>query len=93
MNLTSKVVAGKLKKWEPANWTEFLEKSIEKKLEDEPSNYSEEIAAFNQFRSDCLNSGRDKVAKDVIIRYFCQMEYLELHFEFDESLLPEFSWY
>ena len=91
--LINKISVAKLKKWEEADWSDFLKYSIREKLEDSPENYLEEISAFNGFRRDCFDSGKDSVGKDLVIRYFAQIEYLELHVDIEESQLPEFTWY
>lgn len=56
--------------------------------------YAEECGTINRLRQDMRGAGRDSMGRDLLYRYYGQLELLELRFPIDEEhILISFNWY
>lgn len=82
------------KRTDDVDWIAPLKKYIAGVFQEDASKYNEETAIINRQRQDMRGAGKDMVGKDLIYRYYGQLELLELRFPVDEhhvSLL--FTWW
>ncbi|KAF3919404.1 hypothetical protein ABW21_db0207121 [Orbilia brochopaga] len=61
----------------------------------DPEKYNEECATLNRLRQDMRGAGKDSAAgRDLLYRYYGQLELLDLRFPVDESHIKiSFTWY
>jgi hypothetical protein len=71
-----------LKATEETEWEQPLAHHIATVYADEPSKYSKELAALHKLRQDMRGAATasDLTARDVLLKYYGQLELLELHF-------------
>jgi hypothetical protein len=69
------------KKTDEVDWTPHIQKIIAQSYGEAPSNYSAECAALQRCRQDAVRgAGSDITARDLLYKYFGQLELLELRF-------------
>ncbi|KNE56899.1 hypothetical protein AMAG_02670 [Allomyces macrogynus ATCC 38327] len=75
-------------------WEGPLGDHIRDAYADDPANYAQPIAALHKLRQDMRGapSTADKTARDLLLKYYGQIELLELHFPLDNDNLV-FTWY
>ncbi|KAI8893979.1 BRO1-like domain-containing protein [Globomyces pollinis-pini] len=67
---------------------------ILKSYQVDPTNYSSQIIKLNNYRSDLAGLGLDVNGRDILYRYYGQLELLTLRFPIDEDQVKiEFTWY
>ncbi|KAI8909543.1 BRO1-like domain-containing protein [Gorgonomyces haynaldii] len=66
---------------------------IERVYQEDPSAYAQEIQTLNRLRQDCRGAGSDTTGRDILYRYYGQLELLDLRFPIDEDNIQiEFPW-
>ncbi|KAJ3367423.1 bck1-like resistance to osmotic shock [Allomyces arbusculus] len=83
-----------LKLTDEVAWEGPLGDHIRDAYADDPANYAQPIAALHKLRQDMRGapSTADKTARDLLLKYYGQIELLELHFPLDNDNLV-FTWY
>lgn len=71
-------------------FTEYIQLAFEQ----DGSKFRNEISILNRLRQDMRGAGKDLTGRDILYRYYGQLELLDLRFPFDESHVHmSFSWY
>ena len=72
----------------------LLHSYIEQVLQEDPSNYQKEIHSFQQCRQDARGAEKNILGRDLLARYYGQIEYLVLRFPIgEEGIKCSFEWY
>ncbi len=67
---------------------------IQQAFGEEGNKYLGEIGQLNQLRQDSQNTGKDLASRDVLYKYYGQLELLDLRFPIDEKHVKiVFPWY
>lgn len=67
---------------------------IRSHYEQEPDKFSKEINALHRLRQDMRGAGKDLTGRDILYRYYGQLELLDLRFPIDEAHVKIlFNWY
>lgn len=76
----------------PIDFSPYLRSIIVRTYSESPTSYSDEISILNRSRQDALTGtpGSDTTARDLLYKYFGQLEQLELRFP---DLKVPFPWY
>ncbi|KAJ3284601.1 bck1-like resistance to osmotic shock [Borealophlyctis nickersoniae] len=62
--------------------------------QDDPDKYATEIATLNRLRQDTRGAGKDVTGRDILYRYYGQLELLDLRFPVEEKGVKVlFTWY
>ncbi|KNC98241.1 uncharacterized protein SPPG_06641 [Spizellomyces punctatus DAOM BR117] len=62
--------------------------------QDDPDKYATEIATLHRLRQDTRGAGKDLTGRDILYRYYGQLELLDLRFPVDEKHVKVlFTWY
>ncbi|KAJ3129400.1 bck1-like resistance to osmotic shock [Nowakowskiella sp. JEL0407] len=62
--------------------------------QDDPDKYSSEIATLHRLRQDIRGAGKDITGRNILYRYYGQLELLDLRFPIDEKNIKiQFQWY
>ncbi|KAI9491620.1 BRO1-like domain-containing protein [Zychaea mexicana] len=76
------------------DWTFPLKSYIAHVYQEDPEKYSEEAYTLNRLRQDTRGAGKDLTGRDLLYRYFGQLELLDLRFPVDErNVKVLFNWY
>ncbi|KAI8883650.1 BRO1-domain-containing protein, partial [Backusella circina FSU 941] len=87
-------ISAPFKKTDDVDWVHPLKKHIARFYQDDPEKYSEETQSFNRLRQDIRGAGKDLTGRDLLYRYFGQLELLDLRFPVDEKHVKVlFNWY
>lgn len=87
-------ISAPFKKTDDVDWTHPLKKYIARFYQDDPEKFKEETQAFNRLRQDIRGAGKDITGRDLLYRYFGQLELLDLRFPVDEKHVKVlFNWY
>jgi hypothetical protein len=91
----SPMIAVPLKATNEIDWVAPLKSYIQNTYGDDPERYAEECATLNRLRQDMRGAGKDSTAgRDVLYRYYGQLELLDLRFPVDEQHIKiSFTWY
>ncbi|KAJ9050398.1 bck1-like resistance to osmotic shock [Entomophthora muscae] len=82
------------KKTEEIDWISPLKAYIAQTYQDEPEKYSDELVTFNRLRQDMRGAGLDLTGRDLLYRYYGQLDLLELRFPVDENNIRiSFTWF
>lgn len=83
-----------LKQTQEIDWIAPLKQYIRATYGDDPERYSEECATLNRLRQDMRGAGKDSAAgRDLLYRYYGQLELLDLRFPVDENHIKiSFTW-
>ncbi|KAJ1969502.1 bck1-like resistance to osmotic shock [Dispira parvispora] len=81
-------------KWcEEADWTLALRRYMASTLELDPDHYTEPIHALHRMRQDVRGVNKDITGRDLLYRYFSQLELLDLRFQLEKKPLElHFTW-
>ncbi|KAJ1650009.1 bck1-like resistance to osmotic shock, partial [Dispira simplex] len=81
-------------KWcEEADWTLALRRYMASTLELDPDHYAEPIHVLHRMRQDVRGVNKDTTGRDLLYRYFSQLELLDLRFQLEKKPLElHFSW-
>jgi hypothetical protein len=86
-------ISAPFKKTDDVDWVHPLKKHIARYYQDDPEKYSEETQSFNRLRQDIRGAGKDLTGRDLLYRYFGQLELLDLRFPVDEKHVKVlFNW-
>lgn len=81
------------KKTDDVDWIRPLKIYIAHFYQDDPDKYKEETQSFNRLRQDIRGAGKDITGRDLLYRYFGQLELLDLRFPVDEKHVKVlFNW-
>ncbi|OAD75301.1 hypothetical protein PHYBLDRAFT_30590, partial [Phycomyces blakesleeanus NRRL 1555(-)] len=82
------------KRTEDIDWIYPLKRYISQVYQDDPEKYNEETFTINRLRQDTRGAGKDLTGRDLLYRYFGQLELLDLRFPVDEKHVKViFTWY
>ncbi|OZJ06511.1 hypothetical protein BZG36_00520 [Bifiguratus adelaidae] len=82
------------KRTDEVDWTTPLKRYIAAVYQDDPEKYAEEAATLNRLRQDTRGAGMDITGRDLLYRYYGQLELLDLRFPVDENHIKiSFTWY
>lgn len=86
-------ISAPFKKTDDVDWVHPLKKYIARFYQDDPEKYKEETQSFNRLRQDIRGAGKDFTGRDLLYRYFGQLELLDLRFPVDEKHVKVlFNW-
>ncbi|KAI9314326.1 BRO1-like domain-containing protein [Dichotomocladium elegans] len=82
------------KRTDDVDWILPLKRYIAQVYQDDPEKYNEETYTLNRLRQDMRGAGKDLTGRDLLYRYFGQLELLDLRFPVDEKHIKIlFTWY
>jgi hypothetical protein len=73
------------KRTDDIDWILPLKRYIAHQYQDDPEKYAQETYALNRLRQDIRGAGKDMTGRDLLYRYFGQLELLDLRFPVDEK--------
>ncbi|KAL2137440.1 hypothetical protein VTI74DRAFT_61 [Chaetomium olivicolor] len=84
-----------LKATNEIDWVTPLKSYIQNTYGDDPERYAEECATLNRLRQDMRGASKDSTAgRDLLYRYYGQLELLDLRFPVDEQhIRVSFTWF
>ncbi|ORX45928.1 BRO1-domain-containing protein [Piromyces finnis] len=83
-----------LKVTEETDFTSAFKSYIMEHYQEDPENYLNEISILNRLRQDITGVGKDMTGRDILYRYYGQLELLDLRFPLDEKHVKvPFTWY
>ncbi|QRW25996.1 vacuolar protein sorting-associated protein BRO1 [Rhizoctonia solani] len=89
--MTSPCISIPKKKTDEVDWTSPIRSLIQQSYGESPDNYATECAALQRCRQDAVRgAGSDSTARDLLYKYFGQLELLELRFA---EIRVSFPWY
>ncbi|KAI8384504.1 BRO1-like domain-containing protein [Radiomyces spectabilis] len=87
-------ISAPFKRTEDIDWINPLKRYIAQVYQDDPEKYNEETYTLNRLRQDTRGAGKDVTGRDLLYRYFGQLELLDLRFPVDEKHVKVlFTWY
>ncbi|KAK3840659.1 MAG: vacuolar protein-sorting protein bro1 [Linnemannia elongata] len=90
----SPMISVPLKRTDEVDWVSPLKRYIAVSYQDDPEKYAEEAGTIHRLRQDMRGAGNDSTGRDVLYRYFGQLELLDLRFPVDEAHIKiGFMWY
>ncbi|KAI9300515.1 BRO1-like domain-containing protein [Cunninghamella echinulata] len=82
------------KRTDDIDWIEPLKRYIVHHYQDDPEKYTQETYTLNRLRQDIRGAGKDITGRDLLYRYYGQLELLDLRFPIDEKHVKIlFTWY
>jgi len=94
INQQAPMLSVPLKVTDDVDFTQAFKKYILEHYQEDPDNYSNEIAILNRLRQDIRGVGKDMTGRDILYRYYGQLELLDLRFPLDEKHVKVlFTWY
>ncbi|KAI9019756.1 BRO1-like domain-containing protein [Hyaloraphidium curvatum] len=82
------------KRTDDTDFTFAFRSYIQQVYQEDPDKYVQEIASLNRLRQDIRGAGKDLTGRDILYRYYGQLELLDLRFPIDEKHVKVvFSWY
>eukprot|EP00833_Pecoramyces_ruminatium_P015640 jgi/Orpsp1_1/1189672/evm.model.d7180000073627.1 len=94
INQQAPMLSVPLKVTDEVDFTQAFRKYIAENYQEDPDNYSNEIAILNRLRQDIRGVGKDMTGRDILYRYYGQLELLDLRFPLDEKHVKVyFTWY
>ncbi|KAI8578348.1 hypothetical protein K450DRAFT_247482 [Umbelopsis ramanniana AG] len=82
------------KRTDEIDWVHPIKRYIEQVYQEDPEKYAEETNTINRLRQDMRGAGKDLTGRDLLYRYYGQLELLDLRFPIDEKHIKiSFSWY
>jgi hypothetical protein len=89
----SPMISIPFKKTEEVNFASPLKDHILQVYQTDPENFSNEIKTLQRYRQDIRGLGRDANARDILYRYYSQLEFLDLRFPIhDQGVKILFTW-
>ena len=88
------MISSPLKQTSEIDWVTPLKNYIRQTYGDDPERYAEECNTLHRLRQDMRGAGKDSTAgRDLLYRYYGQLELLELRFPVDENHIKiSFTW-
>lgn len=81
------------KRTDDVDWILPLKRYISQVYQDDAEKYNEETFTLNRLRQDIRGAGKDLTGRDLLYRYFGQLELLDLRFPVDEKHIKIlFTW-
>lgn len=81
------------KRTDDVDWIGPLSQYIATVYQDDPEKYRDETYILNRLRQDIRGAGKDLTGRDLLYRYFGQLELLDLRFPVDEKHIKIlFTW-
>jgi hypothetical protein len=81
------------KRTDDIDWIRPLKRYISQVYQQDPEHYSEETYTIHRLRQDIRGAGKDLTGRDLLYRYFGQLELLDLRFPVDEKHIKVlFTW-
>jgi hypothetical protein len=82
------------KSTDEADWYAPLAAYITSAHNEDPNKYRDELTSFNRLRQDTRGAGADNTGRDILYRYYSQLQLLDLRFPVgDSAKLPmTFTW-
>ncbi|KAH8592920.1 BRO1-like domain-containing protein [Bisporella sp. PMI_857] len=89
------MISAPLKATNEIDWIQPLKAYIRQTYGDDPERYAEECATLNRLRQDMRGASKDSAAgRDLLYRYYGQLELLDLRFPVDENHIKiSFTWF
>lgn len=82
------------KRTDEVDWANPLKRYIQSTYQEDPEKYAEEANTIHRLRQDMRGAGKDLTGRDLMYRYYGQLELLELRFPVDENhIRVSFTWY
>lgn len=82
------------KRTDEVDFTTPFRSYISSVYQDDPDKYATEIATLHRLRQDSRGAGKDVTGRDILYRYYGQLELLDLRFPVDEKHVKVlFTWY
>ncbi|CAG8611923.1 5826_t:CDS:2, partial [Paraglomus occultum] len=82
------------KKTDEVDWATPLKRYIHTTYQEDPEKYADECMTIHRLRQDMRGAGKDLTGRDLLYRYYGQLELLDLRFPVDESHIRiSFTWY
>ncbi|CAO3635962.1 unnamed protein product [Cunninghamella echinulata] len=82
------------KETDEVDWIRPLKRHISQVYQQNPDDYKEETYTIHCLRQDIRGAGKDLTGRDLLYRYFGQLELLDLRFPIDEKHIRVlFTWY
>ncbi|KAI9003605.1 BRO1-like domain-containing protein [Gaertneriomyces semiglobifer] len=93
-SLQSPMLHPPTKKTDDVDFASSFRAYIATVYQDDPDKYTQEIGTLNRFRQDTRGAGKDLTGRDILYRYYGQLELLDLRFPVDEKHVKVlFTWY
>ncbi|CAO3614988.1 unnamed protein product [Cunninghamella echinulata] len=73
------------KRTDDIDWIEPLKRYIVHHYQDNPEKYTQETYTLNRLRQDIRGAGKDITGRNLLYRYYGQLELLNLRFPIDEK--------
>ncbi|RKP39387.1 BRO1-like domain-containing protein, partial [Dimargaris cristalligena] len=81
------------KRCEEADWVSALRRYISTILEQDPNSFNDQIYALHRLRQDTRGVNMDCTGRDLLYRYFSQLELLDLRFQLEKKPIDlNFTW-
>jgi hypothetical protein len=91
---TSPLLHVPTRKTDEADFSTGLKAYIHSHYEQDGDGFSKEIGTLSRLRQDVRGAGKDLTGRDILYRYYGQLELLDLRFPIDESHVRVlFTWY
>ncbi|CAG8632352.1 8046_t:CDS:2 [Acaulospora morrowiae] len=82
------------KKTDEVDWASPLKRYIQTTYQEDPEKYADEANSIHRLRQDMRGAGKDITGRDLLYRYYGQLELLDLRFPVDENNIKiSFTWY
>lgn len=82
-----------LKRTDEVDWATPLRRYIQTAYQEDPEKYAEEANTIHRLRQDMRGAGKDTTGRDLLYRYYGQLELLDLRFPVDENHIKvSFTW-
>lgn len=90
----SPMISCPLKQTTEIDWIQPLKDYVRSAYGDDPDRYHDECATLNRLRQDMRGAGKDSASgRDLLYRYYGQLELLDLRFPVDENHIKiSFIW-
>lgn len=90
----SPMLSSPLKQTNEIDWVQPLKDYIKQSYGEDPERYHQECSTLNRLRQDMRGAGKDSATgRDLLYRYYGQLELLDLRFPVDESHIKiSFTW-
>jgi hypothetical protein len=81
------------KRTDEIDWVHPIKRYIAQVYQEDPEKYAEETNTINRLRQDMRGAGKDLTGRDLLYRYYGQLELLDLRFPIDEKHIKiSFTW-
>ncbi|CAG8673068.1 1039_t:CDS:2, partial [Ambispora leptoticha] len=82
------------KRTDEVDWANPLRRYIQTTYQEDPDKYADETNSIHRLRQDMRGAGKDITGRDLLYRYYGQLELLDLRFPVDENhIRVSFTWY